>query len=53
VRHVEPVGAAGARALLLGEPDVFLGHQGQLGDANFWAVDPADELRKASTGLNG
>ena len=28
--HVEPVGAAGARALLLGEPDFFLGDVGEL-----------------------
>jgi hypothetical protein len=30
VTHVEPVGAAGAGALLLGQPDLFLGDGGEL-----------------------
>jgi hypothetical protein len=29
VAHVEPVGAAGARALLFGEPDFLLGDVGE------------------------
>jgi hypothetical protein len=29
VRHVEPVGAAGARALLAGEPDLLFGDRGK------------------------
>ena len=30
VRHVEPVGAAGARTLLAGKPDLLLGDAGEL-----------------------
>jgi hypothetical protein len=32
VLHVEPVGAPGARALLLLQPDFFFGDLGELGD---------------------
>jgi hypothetical protein len=32
VLDVEPVSAAGARTLLLGEPDLFFGDLGELGD---------------------
>ena len=31
VRHVELVGAAGASALLAGQPDLFLGDGGEVG----------------------
>jgi hypothetical protein len=32
VLNIEPVGAGGARTLLLGEPDFFFGDRGELGD---------------------
>jgi hypothetical protein len=32
MRHVEPVGAAGAGAFLAGEPDFFLWNGGELGE---------------------
>ena len=48
VLHVEPVGAAGARTLLLRQPDLFFGDLGELVEGRDAAIAGVDRCRQGA-----